>query len=82
MMVVIRPKRKKNDDRGATISSEIHTANSEKLTLSRKQFFPRRKKTLAALGPIHTKSCAQAKVKLLRENKLKQVHLTANLAKH
>lgn len=62
-------KKKKNDDRGATISSEIHTANSEKLNLSRKQFFRRRKKTLAALGPIHTKSCAQAKVKLPRENK-------------
>jgi len=60
-------KKKRNDDGGPTISSEIHAANSEKLNLSRRQFFRCRKKTLAALGPIHT--CVQAKMKLPRENK-------------
>lgn len=59
--------KKVKDDRGPTISSEIHPTNSEKLNLSRRQFFRRRKKTLAALGPIHT--CAGAKRKLPRDNK-------------
>ena len=59
--------KKVKDDRGPTISSEIHPTNSEKLNLSRKQVFRRRKKTLAALGSIHT--CAGAKRKLPSDNK-------------
>ncbi|PFX17948.1 hypothetical protein AWC38_SpisGene17693 [Stylophora pistillata] len=60
--------KKKNDDTGPCISSEIQGANSEKVNLSRKQFFSRRKKTLAALCPI-LDSCARAKMKLPRDNK-------------
>ena len=61
--------KKVKDDRGPTISSEIHPTNSEKLNLSRKQFFRRRKKTLAALGSIHTCAGANCKRKLPSDNK-------------
>lgn len=63
---MIKPKKLK-DDRGATISSEILPTNSKKLNLSRKQFFRRRKKTLAALVPIH--KCAKTEKKLPQNNK-------------
>ena len=59
--------KKIKDDRGPNISSEVLSMNSEKLNLSRKQFFRHRKKTLAALGPIHTYSGATKK--LLQNNK-------------
>ena len=49
------------------MSSEVLSMNSEKLNLSRKQFFRRRKKTLAALGSIHT--CSGATKKLPQDNK-------------
>ena len=59
--------KKIKDDRGPTISSKILPTNSKKLNLSRKQFFRRRKKTLAALGPIHT--CSGATKKSPQDNK-------------
>lgn len=59
--------KKVKDDRGPTISSEILPTNSEKLNLSRRQFFRRRKKILAALGPIHT--CSGATKNLPKDNK-------------
>lgn len=45
--------KKKKEDGGPIVSSEISATCSEKLNLSRKQFFIWRKKTMAALGPIH-----------------------------
>ena len=59
--------KKIKDDRGPNISSEVLSMNSEKLNLSRKQFFRRRKKTLAALGPIDT--CSGTTKKLPQNNK-------------
>lgn len=59
--------KKIKDDRGPNISSEVLSMNSEKVNLSRKQFFRHRKKTLAALGPIHT--CSGATKKLPQNNK-------------
>lgn len=70
MMVVIRPKRKKIMKERPLSQEKSIQPTVKSLIFLGSSFFRRRKKTLAALSPIHTKSCAQAKVKLPRENKL------------